>query len=187
MATHPGILAWEIAWTEDPGGRQSMGSQRVGHGWSQHRHIYQCIYLSTYLFKVCQSTYPSTITHLLIYLQFFNLSTFYLCIYLYINLFFNLSSIYLLSCMSYLSIHASIHLSSICLGAKSLQSCLILCDLMDCSPSGSSVYGILQARTLEQVAISSSRDTFPTQGLNPSLLYCRWVLYHLSLWGSPTP
>ena len=128
----------------------------------------------------------SIITHLLIYLQFFNLSTFYLCIYLYIHLFLNLSLIYVLSCMSCLSTHASIHLSSICLGAKSLQSCLTLCDLMDCSPPGSSVHGILQARTLEQAAISSSTDTFPTQGLNPSLLYCRWILYHLSLWGSPT-
>ena len=31
MATHSGILAWEIAWTEDPGGLQSMEWQRVGH------------------------------------------------------------------------------------------------------------------------------------------------------------
>ena len=31
MATHSSILAWEIPWTEKPGGLQSMGSQRVGH------------------------------------------------------------------------------------------------------------------------------------------------------------
>ena len=36
------------------------------------------------------------------------------------------------------------------------QSCLILCDLMDYSPPGSSVHGILQARILEWVAISFS-------------------------------
>ena len=30
MATHS-ILAWKISWTEEPGGVQSMGSQRVGH------------------------------------------------------------------------------------------------------------------------------------------------------------
>ena len=30
MATHSSILAWEIPWTEESGGRQSMGSQRVG-------------------------------------------------------------------------------------------------------------------------------------------------------------
>jgi len=31
MATHSSILAWEIPWTEEPGGLQSMGSERVGH------------------------------------------------------------------------------------------------------------------------------------------------------------
>ena len=31
MANHSSILAWEIPWTEEPGGLQSMGSQRVGH------------------------------------------------------------------------------------------------------------------------------------------------------------
>ena len=30
-ATHSSILAWEIPWTEEPGGLQSMGSQRAGH------------------------------------------------------------------------------------------------------------------------------------------------------------
>ena len=30
-ATHSSILAWGIPWTEEPGGLQSMGSQRVGH------------------------------------------------------------------------------------------------------------------------------------------------------------
>ena len=31
MATHSGILAWRIPWTEEPGGLQTMGSQRVRH------------------------------------------------------------------------------------------------------------------------------------------------------------
>ena len=31
MATHSSILAWEIPWTEEPGGLQSMESPRVGH------------------------------------------------------------------------------------------------------------------------------------------------------------
>ena len=38
------------------------------------------------------------------------------------------------------------------------QSCLTLCNPMDCSPPGSSVHGILQARILERVAISFSGD-----------------------------
>ena len=43
--------------------------------------------------------------------------------------------------------------------AKSLQSCLTLCNPMDCSPPGSSVHGILQARILEWVAMPSSRGS----------------------------
>ena len=43
--------------------------------------------------------------------------------------------------------------------AKSLQSCPTLCDPIDGSPPGSPVPGILQARTLEWVAISFSRTT----------------------------
>ena len=31
MATHPSIFAWRVPWIEEPGGLQSMGSQRVGH------------------------------------------------------------------------------------------------------------------------------------------------------------
>ena len=34
MATHSRILAWETPWTEEPGGLQSRGSQRVGHNWA---------------------------------------------------------------------------------------------------------------------------------------------------------
>ena len=33
MASHSSVLAWEIPWTEEPGGLQSMGSVRVGHNW----------------------------------------------------------------------------------------------------------------------------------------------------------
>ena len=40
--------------------------------------------------------------------------------------------------------------------AKSLQSCLTLCDPIDGSPAGSPIPGILQARTLEWVAIAFS-------------------------------
>ena len=49
--------------------------------------------------------------------------------------------------------------------------CLTLCNSMNCSLPGSSVHGLLQARILEQVAISYSRGTFLFQGSNPSLLH----------------
>ena len=51
--------------------------------------------------------------------------------------------------------------------AKSLQSCMTLCDPMDCSPLGSSVHGILQARILEWVA-TPPRD-LPDQETVPVL------------------
>ena len=67
---------------------------------------------------------------------------------------------------------------------KVAQSCPTLCDPMDCSLPGSSVQGILQARRLECVAISLSGDLL-IEGLNPGLLHCRQILYHLSHQGSP--
>ena len=39
MATHSKVLAWRIPWTEEPGGLQSIGLQRVGHDWSNLIHM----------------------------------------------------------------------------------------------------------------------------------------------------
>ena len=54
-----------------------------------------------------------------------------------------------------------------------------------CDPPGSSVHGILQARTLEWFAMFL-QGIFPTQGLNPVLLHCRQILYLLSHQASPS-
>ena len=67
--------------------------------------------------------------------------------------------------------------------AESLQLCPTLCGPMDCSPSGSSVLGIFQARILEWIAMPSLlQRIFPTQGSNPRPLSIsfigRRVLYH---------
>jgi len=40
MVTHSSILAWRIPWTEEPGGLQSMGMQRVGYDWVIKTHVY---------------------------------------------------------------------------------------------------------------------------------------------------
>ena len=40
MATHSSILAWKIPGTEEPGGLQSVGSQRVGHDWATNTHTH---------------------------------------------------------------------------------------------------------------------------------------------------
>ena len=50
-------------------------------------------------------------------------------------------------------------LTNACMRAQSLQSCLILCNPMDCNPPGSSVQGIHQARILEWVAVPFSRGS----------------------------
>ena len=43
MATHSSIFAWKISWTEEPGGLQSTGSQRVGHDWATNTYLTLCI------------------------------------------------------------------------------------------------------------------------------------------------
>ena len=58
---------------------------------------------------------------------------------------------------SFISVQAG--LPRCCCGLVA-KLCLTLCDSMDCSPPGSSVHGILQARILEWVAISFSRGSF---------------------------
>ena len=65
----------------------------------------------------------------------------------------------------------SSHLCVCALGR--LQSCLTLYDPVDCSPPGSSVHGISQARILEWAAMTSSRGSLLTQGLNLCLLCLR--------------
>ena len=59
-----------------------------------------------------------------------------------------------------------------CVCAKSLQLCLTLCNPMDCSPPGSPVHGILQARILEWVAMPSSRkSSWPRDRTRISYIY----------------
>ena len=77
----------------------------------------------------------------------------------------------------------------LCMYAKSLQSCLTLCDAMDCSPSGCSVHGILQTRILEWVAIPSSRGSSrPRDRTHVSYISCigRWFLTTSATWEAHT-
>ena len=66
------------------------------------------------------------------------------------------------------------------------QSCLTLCDAMDCSLPGSFVHGIVQARILEWVAIPLSRISSWPRDWTLSLLHYRHILYHLISQGSPS-
>ena len=65
------------------------------------------------------------------------------------------------------------------------QSCPTLCDLVDCSPSGSCVHEIFQARILEWVAISFSRGSSWPRDQTLGLLHSRQILNRLNYKGSP--
>ena len=68
-----------------------------------------------------------------------------------------------------------------CVHVKSLPSSPTLCGTMDCSPPGSSVHGILQAKILERVAMPSSRgSSWPRNCTHIPYVSCvgRQVLYH---------
>ena len=79
MATHSSILAWEIPWTEEPAGLQSMGSQRVSHNLATkqqqqyifihvikihiHTYIFLCICTQTYIYVISKSLIHAFITN----------------------------------------------------------------------------------------------------------------------------
>ena len=63
--------------------------------------------------------------------------------------------------------------------------CVHFCDPMHCSPPGSSVHGILQAKDTGVGCYSLLQGIVPTQGSNRGLLHCGQFLYHLSHQGSP--
>ena len=74
------------------------------------------------------------------------------------------------------------HLAVLCLVA---QLCPILCNPVDCSLPGSSVYENSPGKNTGVDCHALLQGIFPTQGLNPGLSHCRWILYHLSHQGSP--
>ena len=80
-----------------------------------------------------------------------NLKKEYIYIYIYIYIELNHLAVHLK-----LTQHCNINYAAAAAAAKSLQSCLTLCDPTDSSPPGSPMSGILQAGTLEWVAISFS-------------------------------
>ena len=70
------------------------------------------------------------------------------------------------------------------------QLCPTLCDPMDCSPPGSFVHGILQARIPEWICHFLLQAIFLTQASNPHLLHLlHWQvdLYHWATWQTPSP
>ena len=125
-------------WTGKPGMLQSMGSQRVGYNWETNLNdpgiplldFYIQMKVNHYLEDICSP--PCSLQH---------------CNSQQTEMEITLSVHPQISGDRRCGIHSA---------AKSLQSCPTLCDRVDGSPPGSSVSGILQARTLEWVAISFS-------------------------------
>ena len=76
-------------------------------------------------------------------------------------------------------------LSSPLLKVLVTQSCLALCNLIECNPPVSPVHEILQAKNTEVDNHSLLQGIFPVQGSNPSFLNWWQILYHLNYQGSP--
>ena len=73
----------------------------------------------------------------------------------------------------------------VCVRANSLQLCPTLCNPMDCSPPGSSVHGILQAKILEWVAMPSSQRSSLPRDQTLCLLWLHAGSLPLALTGKP--
>ena len=174
-ATHSSILSWKIPRTEEPGRLQSMGLQRVKHDWATSRH-FKTGGRQRALPKWPEGTFgvqgpawdpvevreePLRFPHLPHEGNQFSEI---------------LRRWQILLSWSHVSEAGSVLDSFLerqfALGVKGTvpgpelfvcsvaQPCPTLCDPMDCSPPGSSVRGILQARILEWVAMPSSRRSF---------------------------
>ena len=85
------------------------------------------------------------------------------------------------NCVQFYLLWFSMHA---CMRAKLLQLYLTLCNPIDCSPPGSSVYGIFQARIVEWVAMSSSKGSSWPKDPRLLMFTCigRQVLYHRATW-----
>ena len=81
--------------------------------------------------------------------------------------------------------HTHIYTHSHTLCCAWLLSHVRLCNLMDCSPPGSSVHGDSPGKNTGVGCHAFLQGIFPIQGFNPGLPHCKWILYHLSHQGSP--
>ena len=162
MATHSSIHVWRIPWTEKPCGLQSMGSQWVRHDWETKQQskgrCFQPLQKASGPDTQCRSRQ----TPLPLFQGWSWGSTRQAADPEEGSNIRPLRPLYL---------HG--------------QLCPALYDCMDCSPQGSSVHGIFQARILEWVAISystwSSQPKYQTCISGVSCIF-RWILYHRAIW-----
>ena len=159
IATHSSIPARKLPWAEEPGGLQSMGSQRVWltEWWGTHSSKLRERNYQKYTYQ--------TLSHIEVNWK--------RCTPL-INLVLPSSRMM----FGHLRMaKGSPHYVGV--KVKVTQLCPTPWDSMDCSLSRSSVHGILQARVQEWLPFPS-HSPFPTRGSNPGLLHWRRILYQLS-------
>ena len=106
-----------------------------------------------------------------------------------ISLYIPRSDIDVSYCSSIFNFLRNLHIvfHNVVAAAKSLQSCLTLCNPIDCSLPGSSVHEDSPGKNTGAGCHTLLQGIFPSQGLNPGLLHCRWILYSVSHQGSPDP
>ena len=162
MATHSSTLAWKIPWMEEPGRLQTMGSLRVRHDWvtslpfslsctgEGNGNPLQCSCLQNPGEEGAwwAAIYGTTQSQTRLKWVSSRWSLLFMCI-------------------NYANLPTDTELG----GCSVAQLCLPLCDPMNCSSPGFSVRGILQARILEWVTTSSSRESSWPQGSSPPLLH----------------
>ena len=100
MATHSSIFAWRIPWTEEPGGLQFIGSQRVRQDWVTNTHVCvyrsMCIYMSTHMY-----------VHLYVRVYIYICVSKHTFIYVCTDKFFFIIQSFLKTCISYQIISGS--------------------------------------------------------------------------------
>ena len=125
MAIHSSTHAWKIPWTEEPGRLQSMGLQRVGHDWATSL----CHTSDNYTLFISWAR-GTSFQSLLLLLDLLSLPSCYvMCFIIFVIILWESE-------------------------VKVAQSCLTLCNCVDCT-----LHGILQARILEWVAVPFSRGS----------------------------
>ena len=154
MAPHSSTLAWKIPWTEEPGGLLSMRSLRVGHDFTFtftfHFHALEkekATHSNVLAWRIPGTGEPGGLPSMGSHRVGDDWR--------------DLAAAAAAKWHNYVTsfphpVKFLISESEVC---SLTQSCLTLCDPMDCSLPGSSVHGIFQARILEWVATSFSRES----------------------------
>ena len=171
-APHSSTLAWRIPWTEEPGGLQSTGSQRAGHGWvtkqAKHSLAQRRCRCQPIFFIFPWFLFLNNFTHIG---HFFFSCVFFIALPLPFDVNWPRLS-------NMLSILLSLITNYYNKGVKVLvaQSCLTLCDPIDCSHQLLCPWDS-PGKNTEVDCHSPLQGIFQTQRLNPGLPHCRQILY----------